>query len=486
MKHLAILILASLSIHATPIAVGPNGEGIANPDFRNAVLPTNATPDRYLKSDGAGGVTWAEAAAALTNTAVNGVLDDDPSASRTALGLGTAATYATADLPVSTATQTALDWKQEIPYIPVSTKTSWTRNTNTASGITLSTSRRRIEITNSSTNPKLVYTNSSKQSGTPVGRHIADNNALNTITVKAAIENDAGVITPVYFSGARTITIPVDGSLVISDALAGYALTAGKSYYIRTLVTIPTSGVVTLNAVHDNSSSPGEGRIDGVDNVDSGTITTGTGYSYTANMVIAQPTGLRKNRPVIGLIGDSIFDQSVGGNYSYEDSWASAALGPERGRNYSHVRLSVGAYSPSAYYNAGAESKMKPYFPYLTHVVCNLGINDVRGSPTEAEMKTYYLQLWRDLKAAGVEKIWQCTLTPDQSAASTDEPIRLAINTWIRTVPNPLYGIIENSTAMESSSGVWNASYVTSPDFLHPNATGAAVLKTLMPLSFFD
>ncbi len=57
----------------------------------------NGTNGYFLQSNGTGGVTWAEASA-LSNASVNGVLDDNPSASRTSLGLGTAATlnYGTA------------------------------------------------------------------------------------------------------------------------------------------------------------------------------------------------------------------------------------------------------------------------------------------------------------------------------------------------------------------------------------------------------
>lgn len=101
MKYLVLLLILTASAFGQQLKTpGVNGENIVNPAFRNAVLPTNATPDRYLKSDGAGGVTWATVTAAPSGTGFAKVTSGvwgTPSATiphTDITGLGTAATAA--------------------------------------------------------------------------------------------------------------------------------------------------------------------------------------------------------------------------------------------------------------------------------------------------------------------------------------------------------------------------------------------------------
>ena len=95
-----------------PPAIGSAGnQAVAGNDPR---LTNSRTPTAHTHplADLTGVTPAAIGAMANTNAAVNAAMAQSPGTSRTALELGTAATYATADLPVSTAAQTALDGKQ--------------------------------------------------------------------------------------------------------------------------------------------------------------------------------------------------------------------------------------------------------------------------------------------------------------------------------------------------------------------------------------
>lgn len=487
MKHyLTILVLSASFAFAQTGTVGPSGQGI-----------TTGTRSAFL--DALGGTTAGKALFQVPNpgaitfpriNANNTASLLSAGDTRTALGLGSLATVssltgvvtstgaatAIADSALSiaktTGLQTALDGKVGIREVPVFTKASWSRYANSSSGILSMTSRRRVIAICDASALKLVFQNS-----------YAENNGYSNITVKACVEDDSGGFYPVTFSGSRTVTVPNTGELVTSDAVAGLTTGKGRIYWLR-VNSSWASGNCYLNGVVDNSTQPGEGRIDSVDYTDSGTITTTTNYAYTANMVLGTPTRHNPFETVV-FIGDSNMDLIDGGFETWEDSWTVSSLGRQHGRNHPYIRLSLSGSRIDTVLNV-ASTRRRRFIPYGSIVIVLLGTNDTRASVSAATTMANLQTFYRELLASGAKEVWGCTLPPDTSVTNQNA-IRVALNDLIRAEPNPLRGVIDIADALETSrnSNVWITGY-NAADNYHPNPTGAAVLRTLLRNQLFS
>lgn len=361
--------------------------------------------------------------------------------------------------------------------IPATNICSFPRYPNqTAVGATQLTARKQYIAVCDAINIRIAFANS-----------YVDANGTNDVQVKCAVEK-SGVFYPVTFNGNRMVTVPLNGNIVTSDDVPGLTLSRGQAYFIRTYVEIPVGGRAYGNTVVDNSVFAGEGLIAGFDYADSGTITTATNYAFGPVVITGQPINTPSIKPLL-LVGDSILDgPNYGGTYSYEDGWLVSALGGIKGSYYSHLRLSVGG--AKALQVAAGGNRLK-YYGYARggNAVCNLGINDARdvvtANYTVEQIKTNLQTIWNNLKEAGIEKIWQCTITPDTSGTA-QEARRLEINAWIRTIPPPLVGIIECADEMETSrdSGQWKTGYAAG-DLFHPSQAGGVALRKLLPRDRF-
>ena len=75
MKYLLTLFFLSATFaFSQPALLNTNGDGMNNPTFRNAVLPSQSThAGKYLRTDGAGAVTWETVTSGATYTAGAGI-----------------------------------------------------------------------------------------------------------------------------------------------------------------------------------------------------------------------------------------------------------------------------------------------------------------------------------------------------------------------------------------------------------------------------
>jgi lysophospholipase L1-like esterase len=129
-----------------------------------------------------------------------------------------------------------------------------------------------------------------------------------------------------------------------------------------------------------------------------------------------------------------------------------------------------------------------------TSAIIAIGINDITGGRTAAQMQAAYLQLAAQLKGAGFAGAYLTTMMP--AATSTDgfatlagqtptgDAVRQAVNAWARTVPAPFDGCIDVAAAMESgTSGKWvvngTPGYATI-DGKHPTESGHAIAQAVI------
>lgn len=112
--------------------------------------------------------------------------------------------------------------------------------------------------------------------------------------------------------------------------------------------------------------------------------------------------------------------------------------------------------------------------------VIKLGTNDfgVTLSAYQAGM-TNIINYLRD--TIGIKEIYLCTIIP-RNTAGTAETNRLAINTWIRTLPLGVHGIIDmdKALALQASSGPVTADSDFLGDYPHPTFAGYQKMSSLI------
>lgn len=340
-----------------------------------------------------------------------------------------------------------------------------------------------------------------------------------SLTVSAAIEYN-GVTYPVFFNGSRTVNI-FAGGLGVTSTPVGIKINKGDTYWVRTLVTVP-SGQAWPHMLTSRAGS-GEGCVRGSGTVSdrtlTGTITASSEGVYTAQAVLADavsvnniPTAL----PVVGNIGDSI-------------SWGQGEAAPETDKgfmkramttlNLAEVRMDRDGgrlFDFISVTGNGGSSYRGTLIPACSTVVCSDGVNDLNQGRTLAQLQADSLTLWSWAAGAGA-RVFQTTLTP--WVTSTDsvttvanqtvtswEASRTAYNDWLRagapidpvartavlagtagalvagSWTHPLYGIFDIADSLETArnSGRWKVPGVVGTA---TTTNGSAVLTNVVATS---
>ncbi len=330
----------------------------------------------------------------------------------------------------------------------------------------------------------LVYPNWRTEAGT------GDQDGDNDIMVKATIEyvNADGATTyfPVYFNGVRTTTIK-PGGMVESDPVA-IDLEKGDVFYTRSYVSVTTLGEkwpVGKTIYAEN----GDGASLGTDATDGGATGTVGIYGYTPISIIGTPKN--KGEKAFLLVGDSIM--SGGSDGSNDLGYMVRAIEDK----YAYTMISRGGTTADGMANS-ANIKRMLLAKYHTHAFINFGTNDINNSTALATIQSRILAVCKQFADRGL-KVHYMTCTPrttstDNWATTTNQTTansyfsagaaskRGLFNAWIRSLPSPLNGYFDVTSAVETArdSGIWKALYTA--DGIHPNDTGyaaaAAVIKT--------
>lgn len=291
--------------------------------------------------------------------------------------------------------------------------------------------------------------------------------------ITASVEYPAGVFTQIKFSTVSSTTI-ADKGLVVSDTVS-VTIPANTIFWIRQFWT-NVNGVF-FNAWQDTvtyGDAVTKSVSGGTDLTMSGTVTDNSGWSFPPAAIIAT-TSL----PSIGIVGDSI-------GYGAIDD-VSPHLGDTgiiakslQGHGIPFQNLSQcgqGMYSGAAsnryWLTSGTPRKL--LLPYCSHIICQLGTNDIDGATgstrTAAQLQTDVTALFAALKANGLpstSRFVQTTIVPHST--STDnwltlvnqtpdvtEPQRVLFNTAMRSVVPGINNVIDVAPVLESSvnSGLW-------------------------------
>jgi lysophospholipase L1-like esterase len=305
---------------------------------------------------------------------------------------------------------------------------------------------------------RLVFNNSSiGATGETVG--------LNAHTVKASIEYN-GVTYPVYFAGQRTKTLAVDEQ-VISDAVA-VSIPADTMFQVRTFLTVETLGEKWPVAQAANTSL-GEGYAHTTDKSDDVSYTSFSSASVYCPSAILGYTHATDTANVMMLGSSSWWGQGDTAEAPYYDfGYGSRALSNEFG----YVKFTRASTAMSHYLSGAGYARLLAWMNVVkpTHVIHQLGSNDLTSSASLATMQSRLAEMWDILGSTGARVI-QTTYTPvttssdswateaGQTKASSNT-VRIATNEWIRSVPSSaITGYLEACSVVESSlnSGLWRA-----------------------------
>ena len=352
----------------------------------------------------------------------------------------------------------------------------------------------------------------------PAGNQLAVESTTNLkypLSVHTVVEYPAssGTFYPVTYDG-EAIGYARMGDLVISDPVYAPVPANGlfqtRAYFGFSVVN--NNFAFPLGSINSNSSGEGTIRSNpGVDNALVGGATfVGSVQPFGPCAIV---TDAHPKRYAILVIGDSVAE----GNLGYGVGWpeqcltgitgltgsSTATLATHDGSGMGVINCSIG--------NMRAAEDALPHFNArrmaiarrCTDVIVALGTNDLAGGRSVAQINADLLALIQRARLVvneGRGRVHVCTIPPrttgtwiaaaglGQTVAAT-EADRVAVNTYLRTLPGGADTCIDIADTLETSrdSGKWTlfgAAAITG-DGIHPNANGQQAIKAAIGVGPF-
>jgi lysophospholipase L1-like esterase/acyl CoA:acetate/3-ketoacid CoA transferase alpha subunit len=308
------------------------------------------------------------------------------------------------------------------------------------------------------------------------------------ITLRVSVEI-GGVFYKVFFGGKRDVTIE-PGAFVMSDPV-GVSLAPSSEMFVRTRISVGTLGEKWAVGTSLDTAM-GESYI-ASDVVDGGAIGANAASSYGPVAILGMVNG---PQPSVAVPGSS----SAAGQ-------GDTLSGTERDLGYLSRFLSnntgyhrqVRATQTAAMFLADSRRRLALLAAISpTHVIFQLGTNDIGNGGSFESVQSTLLQCWNILAGMGIRVVattfsphntsstdnWA---TPGNQTPASNNAVRGRINDWIRSLPAPLTGYLECADVVETSrgSGVWKSDgtankYTTDGLHLSPFAH-ALVAEALAP-----
>jgi hypothetical protein len=332
--------------------------------------------------------------------------------------------------------------------------------------------RKRCTATADLSTFRMLFLNC-KEFGEPTGA---------TMPIWASVEYPQGTYTQAKFSGVAGGVIPDGGGLWTDDITV--AIPKGAHFWVHSYATNAV-GVIAARMTTVRDYDYGEFRESGASGITNKTM-GGTyenlfpTYIYGPSAIVGQTTG-----PSVLVIGSSTsggFNNEGGLPYGPDNGTITPSLAPTIGNTL------LAAYGRTAQNANDAGSLLTDMIgPYVTHVVCALGQNDIRNG---ADMATVLSRLAAfKAKYATGKPIFGQTFGPDTD--STDEwattgnqtprtgaAVRVQVNNAVRAGLAGWQGYFEIADQWESArnSGLWKVPAWTD-DGLHAQAIGYEAIK---------
>jgi lysophospholipase L1-like esterase len=336
--------------------------------------------------------------------------------------------------------------------------------------ITSATYQLQHKLVHDITGLRLVYLNAGQYQGDPGG---------NPISIKAAAWYPTTVARAMLFDGTRTRTVDPSG-FVITDEL-GLIGTSAQNMFSKTYVSVSAGQVWPYNVYASGGSGIPEGFDNGSDKTMAGTVTQQDGGAFGPLLVLGRVPG---RVPVITLVSDSRGrGQGDDQGYTHRGYFNRAFADTTSMINLSQDGESIARQVDETFATHLRWSLM----PGSTHIIFDLSVNDVIGGGASlATIQANCRAVYARAKALpGVEKVYQSTCTPIESATSGQKTVRNGLNDWWRAggIAN-LDGVLGMAAATETTvnSNVWNSTSGTSwsGDGVHPGVNGHAAMAQVL------
>lgn len=271
---------------------------------------------------------------------------------------------------------------------------------------------------------------------------------------------DDGKVYQFTFNGAASATIKggVASRHVSTDPLP-VRLTRGSQFAIWTRVTVGAAEAIPLNNLH---ALQGYGDAIATDATASGTTPDGTFFGaisssaqYTPVAVLGTPDVSVTVPPTFAIIGDSIPSGTLDNRADPLTPWPGFIERALGAAGYGYVNNSVGGkkFSDLSVQGSIPATQVMGVCAGVSHVICEMGRNDVSAGTTLATMKANALTVWSYM-AAGGAAVWQTTTTHRSDSsdlwatvanqsdnASAHDEIRVPWNAWLRDGAPILNGV---------------------------------------------
>lgn len=322
----------------------------------------------------------------------------------------------------------------------------------------------------------------------------------NDCSFEAGVEVDTPSASsiPIWTRGARILPL-INGCPPTNTDAAGYDLPAGGYVFIRLSCTASATQYLPYS---DRASASGDSvyfsaaAASQVPGTGSMTLPSG-GASRTDGPSVAAVLGVPA-APMASVIilGDSIFD-GVGDTGDASGNWGYAARGLWSVNGYPVPWVKQTVTGDLLSKNTLATgSRKRCLWPYATHLLCNLGWNDINTGATLATLQGYLMDIWRSAKRTvgpygKPMHVTQALITPgttssDAFATAANQThrtgfapggIRDQLNIWILSQVGQglLDATINPNSSFEDTGnpGKWavngTANYATT-DGIHPSA----------------
>lgn len=315
-----------------------------------------------------------------------------------------------------------------------------------------------------------------------------------SITYTASIEYPAGTFTQVKFSEAAS-GIAANGGNLLSDAVL-VSIPAGALFWVRTFQSSAVGIIFHGSFIVGSNNMSLRDTVNGgemayaasglSDQTMGGTITSNPGSPspfFTPLAIIAQT-----QKPSVFIMGDSI---AWGAFDLFDASGDLGSVARSIGGNLAYIN--AGCYGDEASLAKANYSKRAALIQYCSHVVCELGINDLSAGAGNKSAATLKSDLGVLYGFAGGKPVYQTTITPRSSSSNSwattagqtldaNAAQFTAFNDDVRTTPAPLTGYFDISDAVSSArnSNFWKVTGVSfgyTTDGTHPNQAANLLIK---------
>lgn len=295
----------------------------------------------------------------------------------------------------------------------------------------------------------------------------------NPLTITCAIELADGHIQSLTFNGLPTGTV-TPGGFLKADPLA-VDVAPGTWCWLRTLTQVSPGGLIpfTHNLAANTTTGIHEGDSYGATSV-SQTVNDNFGYAYDAITILGVPQVSGKKS--LAVVGDSIAVYGVEPNYLAGKYFHTASTPQGWPNRFTFQTVPLLSLARSGYsiqhYSDDNGLMRKTLLAYAEAVIFEMGVNDLSSGRTLAQIQADLQNAWMDAKALGLT-VLQTTMLPNNNSGTTNvlnfvtglgstpgptsiEPIRKALNAWIRTQPQFLDGVLDLESVIDpNQTGLW-------------------------------